>query len=199
MELSSFTFQRPHQHHPSLEHFSSEKQKLHTHSTIALHSHSTPTAPGSHHSTCCLYDLSPFKKDDQANVTVDRGAALKVALMKGDANSKLSLRRGSQRLVRQKRASHEDINTKKTAEPGLLWLPAHRGPYTAAVLCNFRAVRAAEFNGSLNFPSRDPDSTAQSKTSLRLPGGPVVENPPANAGDTGSIPGPGRFHMPRGN
>jgi len=119
--------------------------------------------------------------------------------MKGDANSKLSLRRGSQRLVREKRASHEDINTKKTAEPGLLWLPAHRGPYTAAVPCNFRAVRAAEFNGSLNFPSRDPDSTAESKTSLRLPGGPVVENPPANAGDTGSIPGPGRFHMPRGN
>ena len=26
-------------------------------------------------------------------------------------------------------------------------------------------------------------------------GGPVVNNPPANAGDTGSIPGPGRSHM----
>ena len=25
-----------------------------------------------------------------------------------------------------------------------------------------------------------------------FPGGPVVKNPPANAGDTGSIPGPGR-------
>ena len=25
--------------------------------------------------------------------------------------------------------------------------------------------------------------------------GAVVENPPANAGDTGSIPGPGRSHM----
>ena len=25
-------------------------------------------------------------------------------------------------------------------------------------------------------------------------GGPVVKNPPANEGDTGSIPGPGRFH-----
>ena len=32
-----------------------------------------------------------------------------------------------------------------------------------------------------------------------FPGGPVVENPSANAGDTGSIPGPGRFHMPLGN
>ena len=31
------------------------------------------------------------------------------------------------------------------------------------------------------------------------PGGTVVKNPPANAGDTGSIPGPGRSHMPRSN
>ena len=29
-----------------------------------------------------------------------------------------------------------------------------------------------------------------------FPGGAVVGNPPANAGDTGSIPGPGRSHMP---
>ena len=27
----------------------------------------------------------------------------------------------------------------------------------------------------------------------------MVKNLPANAGDTGSIPGPGRFHMPRRN
>ena len=32
-----------------------------------------------------------------------------------------------------------------------------------------------------------------------LPGGAVVKNLPANAGDTGSIPGPGRSHMPRSN
>ena len=32
-----------------------------------------------------------------------------------------------------------------------------------------------------------------------FPGDPVVENPPANAGDTGSIPGPGRFHMLHSN
>ena len=32
-----------------------------------------------------------------------------------------------------------------------------------------------------------------------FPGGPVVGKPPANAGDTGSIPGPGRFHMSQGN
>ena len=34
---------------------------------------------------------------------------------------------------------------------------------------------------------------------LGFPGGPVVKNPPANAGSTGSIPGPGRLHPLRGN
>ena len=32
-----------------------------------------------------------------------------------------------------------------------------------------------------------------------FPGGAMVENLPANAGDTGSSPGPGRSHMPRSN
>ena len=32
-----------------------------------------------------------------------------------------------------------------------------------------------------------------------FPSGPVVTNPPTNAGDMGLIPGPRRFHMPRGN
>ena len=30
---------------------------------------------------------------------------------------------------------------------------------------------------------------------MDFPGGPVVENLPANAGDMSSIPGLGRFHM----
>ena len=30
-----------------------------------------------------------------------------------------------------------------------------------------------------------------------FPAGTVVKNPPANAGDMGSSPGPGRLHMPR--
>ena len=42
------------------------------------------------------------------------------------------------------------------------------------------------------------------KTLLKLvhkgfPGGAVVKNLPANTGDTGSSPGPGRSHMPRSN
>ena len=32
-----------------------------------------------------------------------------------------------------------------------------------------------------------------------FPGDPVVKNLPASAGDTGSIPGPGRFYMLQGN
>ena len=35
--------------------------------------------------------------------------------------------------------------------------------------------------------------------SLDFLGGAVVKNPPANAGDTGSSPGPGRYHMPWSN
>ena len=37
-------------------------------------------------------------------------------------------------------------------------------------------------------------SSAFSKTILK-----AVKNPPASAGDTGSIPGPGRCHMPWGS
>ena len=32
-----------------------------------------------------------------------------------------------------------------------------------------------------------------------IPGGTVVKNPPANAGDRGSSPGPGRSHTPQSN
>ena len=43
-------------------------------------------------------------------------------------------------------------------------------------------------------------SDIQSKMTIGgFPGGAVVKNPPANAGDTGSSPGPGRSHMPRSN
>ena len=39
----------------------------------------------------------------------------------------------------------------------------------------------------------------QKSINVDFPGGSVVKNPPANAGDTGSIPGPGRSCMPRSN
>ena len=37
------------------------------------------------------------------------------------------------------------------------------------------------------------------KKDTGFPGGAVVKNPPANAGDTGSSPGLGRSHMPQSN
>ena len=44
-----------------------------------------------------------------------------------------------------------------------------------------------------------PAKTAHKMNTRGFPGGAVVENLPANAGDTGSSPGPGRSHMPRSN
>ena len=41
--------------------------------------------------------------------------------------------------------------------------------------------------------------TSKRNESKDFPGGAVVKNPPANAGDTGSSPGPGRSHMPQSN
>ena len=38
-----------------------------------------------------------------------------------------------------------------------------------------------------------------SMENLGFPGGSAVKNLPANAGDKGSIPDPGRSHMPRSN
>ena len=42
-------------------------------------------------------------------------------------------------------------------------------------------------------------SYSNQNSMVGFPGGTVVKNPPANAGDTGSIPGPGRSHMLQSN
>ena len=52
-------------------------------------------------------------------------------------------------------------------------------------------------NKVLPFSNFTPKDFHQ-KILQNFPGGLVVKNPPANAEDTGSIPGLGRFHMPRG-
>ena len=47
-----------------------------------------------------------------------------------------------------------------------------------------------------------PDKTIIQKdtcTPWDFPGGAMVKNPPASAGDTGLSPCPGRSHMPRSN
>ena len=47
-------------------------------------------------------------------------------------------------------------------------------------------------------PTKAPQLPPNIKIQLGgFPGGAVVRNPPANAGDMGSSPGPGRSHMPR--
>ena len=43
------------------------------------------------------------------------------------------------------------------------------------------------------------DTTNLNVYAQDFPGGPLVKNPPANAEDTGSSPGPGRSHMPWSN
>ena len=59
---------------------------------------------------------------------------------------------------------------------------------------------ASEPNGGGSFAVQNVTAELLAKASSKdlvggFPGGAVVENPPANAGDTGSSPGPGRSHM----
>ena len=64
--------------------------------------------------------------------------------------------------------------------------------------CDGRLIRVTELGAEYVF-----EMFHTKKLFLRLyrgfPGGTVVENQPANAGDTGSSPGPGRSHMLRSN
>ena len=45
----------------------------------------------------------------------------------------------------------------------------------------------------------DREGGREAQEGGHFPGGAVVKNPPANAGDTGSSPGMGRSHMPQSN
>ena len=64
-------------------------------------------------------------------------------------------------------------------------------------------IKSAGVLDMLSFHNlNDDDHATYFKWFLRkwdLPGSPVVENPPANAGDTGLIPGLGIFHLPQSN
>ena len=53
-------------------------------------------------------------------------------------------------------------------------------------------------DSSREYPKWNREKRIKKKSS-GFPGGAVVENLPANAGDTGSSPGLGRSHMPRSN
>ena len=53
--------------------------------------------------------------------------------------------------------------------------------------------------GTVNLKFDQCTVPALKKIIFNAPGGPVVKDPPANAGHMGSIPGPGRSNMPRNN
>ena len=53
--------------------------------------------------------------------------------------------------------------------------------------------------GIYQFKNLDNQVRSVKTLFVDFPGGAVVKNPPANAGDTGSSPGPGRSHMPQSN
>ena len=58
-------------------------------------------------------------------------------------------------------------------------------------------IQLVQLNGGSRFRGAGADVT---KMKYRgFPGGAVVKNPPANAGDMGSSPGLGGSHMPRSN
>ena len=57
----------------------------------------------------------------------------------------------------------------------------------------------SKYLGDVSENHRGHDLKKLKKCQLGFPGGAVVENLPANAGDTGSSPGLGRSHMPRSN
>ena len=51
----------------------------------------------------------------------------------------------------------------------------------------------------LKFSANDSDYLPILVSLIGLPGGPLVQNPPAKTRDMGSIPVPGRSHIPRDN
>ena len=72
--------------------------------------------------------------------------------------------------------------------------------YTSNAICNQRA-RTATMDQGIIYVARSEERAViiGTDTISQSPGGPVVKNPPANAGDMCLILGPGRFHMPQRN
>ena len=87
-------------------------------------------------------------------------------------------------------------NPEEGSHPAMLppwpWLPASRTVSNTFLL----------FIRNVAFCRSDPKGPHLELLKLHygdFPGGAVLKNPPANAGDTGLSPGPGRSHMPRSN
>ena len=67
-------------------------------------------------------------------------------------------------------------------------------PWGCPLLCRVCSSFPLSPHRCQRHPNRSPDNQ---KYLQDFPGGAVVKNPPANAGGTGSSPGPGRSHMQR--
>ena len=57
------------------------------------------------------------------------------------------------------------------------------------------AIRDTQIKTTMRYHVTPIRMATIKKTDRDFPGGVVVKNPPANAGDTGWSPGPGRSHM----
>ena len=67
--------------------------------------------------------------------------------------------------------------------------------FLSSVLALLRASFCREWTMENGWHEREAKTTEHQD----FPGGVVVKNPPANAGDTSLISGPGRSHMPWSN
>ena len=74
--------------------------------------------------------------------------------------------------------------------------PAFAGGFLTTAPPGKPCIRILEF---INESPPTPRGLYEKEFVGGFPGGAVVENLPANAGDTGSSPGLGRSHMPRSN
>ena len=82
--------------------------------------------------------------------------------------------------------------------------PSQKPLFTSSCLCWFNPFPPDDAKSSsdiffLRASWEEYSMVNQSMDFRGFPGGSVVKNPPANAGDTGSSPGPGRFRMLRNN
>ena len=71
-----------------------------------------------------------------------------------------------------------------------------------SLICGIKSDRERQISYDITYmwnPKNDTNELIDKTEAGGFPGGTVVKNPPANAGDTGSSPGPGRSHVPRSN
>ena len=100
-------------------------------------------------------------------------------------------------LIKNPRASAGDVRDTGSI-PGSGRSPGG-GNGTHSSVFAWKIPWAEEPGGLSPWGSKELDTTEQRSTYTDIPGGAVDRNPPASAGDRGSIPGLGRFPVPWGS